>query len=113
MRVPIVPFLTPPSSTVSHGGWFLTTVDGDVPLPDQIPHWDYQTVLELAAPVSVNRKAVTDSCELDWDSGLAILVMARSSHTKAETVARRLEVPALDSFDLAVQVTLDGAELGG
>jgi len=113
MRVPIVPFLTPPPSAISHGGWFLTTVDGDTPLPDEISHWDYQTVLELAAPVSVDRTVVTQSCQLEWDSGLAVLVMAKASHTNAEIVAQRLDVPTRDSFDLAVEVALDGAELGG
>jgi hypothetical protein len=113
MRVSSVPFLTPPATAISHGGWFLTTVDGDTPLPSQITHWDYQTVLDLAAPVSVDRRAVTETCQLAWDTGLAILVTARSSHTNAELVAQRLEVPIRDTFDLAVQLTLDGAELGG
>ena len=113
MRVPIVPFLTPPASAISHGGWFLTTVDGDRQLPSELAHWDYQTVLELAAPVSVDRKAVTEACELEWHTGLAILVLARSSHTNAEIVAQSLDVPARDVFDLAVELSLDGAELGG
>lgn len=113
MRVPVVPFLTPPETAVSHGGWFLTTVDGDVVLPREMPHWDYQTVLELAAPVSVDRRVVTDTCQLEWDSGLAVLVMARSSHTNVEQVAARLEVPLTDTFDLAVELTLEGHALGG
>jgi hypothetical protein len=113
VRVPIPPFLVPPRSAISHGGWHLNTVEGDTALPRELPHWDYQTLLELAAPVSVDRKVVTRACEIAWDSGLDLLVMARSSHTKAEIVAQRLEVPDRDRFDLAVELALLGAELGG
>lgn len=113
MKRPVVPFLTPPDSAISHGEWLLATSDGDVPLPKEVAHWDYQTVLELAAPVSVDRRSVTQACQLEWDSGLAVLVMARSNHTNAEFLATRLDVPMVDDFDLAVDLRLEGAELGG
>lgn len=113
MRRPIVPFRTPPAEAISHGEWLLKSINGDAPLPKEVPHWDYQTVLELAAPVSVDRRAVIEACRLDFDSGLAVLVMARSNHTNAEIMAARLDVPMTDRFDLAVDITLKGADLGG
>lgn len=113
MKRPIVPFLTPPDSAISHGGWLLQSAEGDIPLPNEVPHWDYQTTLELAAPVSVDRRAVADACHLDRESGLAVLVMAKSSHTNAELLAARLDLPMADTFDLAVELQLDGTELGG
>ena len=39
--------------------------------------------------------------------------MARSSHTNAELLAARLDVPLSDTFDLAVELCLEGHELGG
>lgn len=113
MKRSIVPFLTPPDAAVSHGEWLLQSVEGDVPLPKEVPHWDYQTTLQLAAPVSVDRRAVTDACHLARESGLAVLVMAKSSHTNAEVLAARLDLPMADTFDLAVELLLDGTELGG
>lgn len=113
MKLPIVPFRTPPDNAVSHGGWLLKSTEGDVALPKEVPHWDYQTALELAAPVSVDRRSVTETCRLDFDSGLAVLVMARSNHTNAECLAARLDLPMNDTFDLAVDIVLEGAELGG
>lgn len=113
MKRPIVPFLTPQDSAVSHGDWLLRSPEGDDPLPKEIPHWDYQTILEMAAPVSVDRRAVTEACHLDRTSGLAILVMAKSSHTNAEILAARLDLPMADTFDLAVELRLEGLELGG
>jgi hypothetical protein len=113
MRIPVVPFLTPPQEAIIHGGWLLCAVDGDIALPNELSHWDYQTVLRLAAPVSVDRRAVTKACQIEWESGLAVLVMARSSHTNAELLAARLDVPLSDTFDLAVELCLEGHELGG
>ena len=113
MKRPVAPFLTPPEDAISHGEWLLSTPERDIPLPKEVPHWDYQTTLELAAPVSVDRLAVTRSCELEWDSGLAIVVMARSNHTNAEVLASRQDLPLNETFDLAVELLLDGAELGG
>lgn len=113
MRRPVVPFRLPPDSAVSHGGWLLRTQGGDISLPKEVPHWDYQTTIELAAPVSVDRRSVTDACRIRFDSGLAVLVMARSNHTNAELVASRLELPMSETFDLAVEIRLKGLVLGG
>jgi hypothetical protein len=113
MKRPIVPFLTPPAAAISHGEWLLRSADGDSPLPKEVPHWDYQTVLELAAPVSVDRASVTETCRLGRSSGLAVLVMARSNHTNAEFLAARLDLPMSDTFDLAVELRLEGVQLGG
>jgi len=113
MRVPVVPFLTPLDGAIRHGGWKLALVDGEEELPRELPHWDYQTVLELAAPVLVDRRAVTTACQLEWDSGLSVIVLARSSHTKAEILAAELDVPLSDTFDIAIELQLDGRELGG
>jgi hypothetical protein len=113
VKLPVVPFLVPPESSINHGEWLLRTAEGDVPLPREVPHWDYQTRLELLAPVSVDRRTVTEACELEWDSGLAVIVMARSNHTNAEMLATKLDLPMRDTFDLAVELQLDGIALGG
>lgn len=113
MKLPVVPFLTPPASAVSHGEWRLATSDGSIPLPREVAHWDYQTQLSLAAPVSVDRRVVTEACDLEWATGLGVLVIARSNHTNAEALVARLELPMNERFDLAVEVRLDGVELGG
>jgi len=113
VKIPASPFLVPPSSAVRHGDWLLRTPSGDAPLPRELLHWDYQTTLELAAPVSVDRRAVTEACDLAWESGIAILVMVRSDRTNCERMATRLELPMRENFDLAVELELPGETLGG
>lgn len=113
MKVPVVPFLTPAKESVSHGGWFVNTVDGDYPLPKEMEHWDYQTKLSLAAPVSVDRVSVTEACSLAYETEMSLLVLARSTHTRTERLVSRLDVPQRDNFDFAVEFELAGRELGG
>jgi hypothetical protein len=78
-----------------------------------LSHWDYQTTLELAAPIAVDRVLVTESCDLQADTGLAVLVTAHSDHTRSEVPITQIDVPMQDKFDLAVQVSLSGESLGG
>lgn len=113
MRIPVAPFLTPPQTAVSHGGWNVITPEGVTPLSEGIPHWDYQTVLDLTAAVSVDRRKIAEACSIAWESELHVLVIARSNHTNVQISAAKLKVPLRENFDLAVKVTLDGRLLGG
>ncbi|HMJ77119.1 MAG TPA: hypothetical protein VK507_14170 [Iamia sp.] len=113
MKVPVSPFLMAPESAVSHGGWHLTTAEGDVLLPAELDHWDFRSTLALSAAVAVDRRAVAESCQLEVGSGLVVLVTAHSDHTRSEQPVLRVEVPHQDRFDLALQLDLPGHELGG
>ena len=89
------------------------TADGETPLPQQLAHWDYQTTLDLAAPIFVNRQLVAESCALAENSGLAILVTAHSDHTRTEMSVAMIDVPLQSTSDLPVRISLDGGRLGG
>lgn len=48
MKKPVPPFLVPPESLVTHKGWQIRSGEGIIsPLPTELQHWDYQTVLDL------------------------------------------------------------------
>ena len=113
MKVPVVPFKTPPTDAVSHGGWHLSSPEGDSPLPPELSHWDYQTTLSLAAAVSVDRSRILHECALGPSTALRIMVTARSTHTRSEHTVADLLVPTQETFDLAVEVELAGNDLGG
>jgi hypothetical protein len=113
VKTAVVPFLIPPEELIIHGGWQFRTPAGDTPLPSELPHWDYQTVLEMAASVSVNRNEVLKACELGEASRLSVLVMAHSDHTRTERSVAFEAIPPQDAFDLRIQFNLPGGELGG
>lgn len=113
MRTTVPPFLVAPETAVNHAGWTMHGGSGEAPLPAEVEHWDYQTVVRLTAAVSVSRSAILDACELDPTSVISVVVMARSDHTNAQHCAARIELAEQPSYDLAVAVDLPGQELGG
>jgi hypothetical protein len=113
LKIPVVPFLTPPEGTVLHGDWRLRTSDGDVELPRELPHWDYKTKMAVSAPLFIDRTAATESCGLERNSGLAVLVLASSNHTRVEERVALVPCALIDDVELEVECLLDGALLGG
>lgn len=116
MRVSVVPFLTPPVTAVTHSGWSYHAEAGVIPLPPDLADWDYQRQLELSATLSIQRTTVTDSCELEPTSGLAVVVTAISDHTRTERRIAMVEVladPGTGHVDTLIRVSLPGQELGG
>lgn len=113
MKETIAPFAVPSPDVVDHGGWRLTGVDGEHPLPADVEHWDYQTVMTLSAPVSVDRLRALEEASLEEDSELAVLVTIRSDHTGSQRRVALIPVPPQARYDLAIEFDLEGADLGG
>ena len=113
MRRSFPPFLTPPESCVMHGGWWISEQQEKIPLPNEMKHWDYQSILHLSSSVQIQRREVLQSCQLGEDSVLVVVVSAHSDHTRTEREVARLLIPREDRFDLAVQFELPGQALGG
>lgn len=113
MKVPVSPFLTAPAEAVDHGGWHLATPEGDLPLPLELDHWDYQTTLALAAAVRVDRAVILDACKLRAGTHLALLITAHSDFTRTERPIMVVDLPGEERTEVAVQIQLPGTELGG
>ena len=113
MRQSFPPFLTPAEDAVIHGGWRLDTPQGDLPLPNEMQHWDYQTTLKLSASVQILRSSILETCDLAEATSLVLLVTAQSDHTRTERTVACLDIPREPTFDLAVRIQLPGTELGG
>lgn len=113
MKQTIAPFAVPSTDVVNHGGWRLGTADGEISLPVDVEHWDYQTVLRLSAPVSVDRARALDEAGLSPDTDLAVLVTVRSDHTGCQRRVALVAVPPQARYDLAIEFELDGHDLGG
>jgi hypothetical protein len=113
MRATVVPYLQPPVGTVNHSGWRVVDSTGDSPLASDLPHWDYQAVLALAAAISIERETALQHCQLAHDTELAVIVTARSDHTNAHGAIADVAVPPQRRYDLAVEAVLPGHSLGG
>jgi len=112
VKIPVVPYSTPPAELVTCTGWWYHTSHGDGPLPDALAQWDYLTRMTLSATVALNLPRVLRSCRLRPGSSAALVVTAASDHTRTE---RRTALVPLHpgTLQAPIQFDLDGAELGG
>lgn len=113
MKRTAIPFRQAPESAVDHSGWTIADASGEQPLPLDVPHWDYQTTLNLLSAVSVKRTDVLQHCQLGPASALAVAVIGRSDHTGARGLLSCIAVPPQDTYDIAVEIELPGHSLGG
>jgi hypothetical protein len=86
---------------------------GSVGLPEEIGQWDYQRELTFACSVMVDRVALATECELEIDSELTLVVMASSSGTKIERKIAEVQLPMLSPYEVTLEASLAGVELGG
>ncbi|TFV63704.1 hypothetical protein E4P40_27240, partial [Blastococcus sp. CT_GayMR20] len=109
----VFPFLRPPGDVVTLGPWSRLTPDGGEPLPDTLLDWDYDTVLSLLRPMTVDGlrarrlTGLAEEAELD----LSVQWFATSSALRGR--AWRSPLPAVDGFEAAVAFDLPGDDLGG
>jgi hypothetical protein len=113
MRATVAPFRLPEKGAAVHAGWTMNTADGEVSLPDELDHWDYQTRLELHAGISVNRELFLTSAGLGPKSQLEVVIVARSNSTRIRRCVSRMGLPDQPSYDLVIPVHLPGWDLGG
>ena len=113
MKTPVPPFLVPREDLVTHRGWQLRSPDGALsPLPIELEHWDYQTVLELVAVLDFDPDAVAAASGLEPRSVLTVVVMGRSQRTRVERAVGRFDVKAGANMT-TLELSLHGQEFGG
>lgn len=107
------PFRRPPSDVVRAAPWSRSVADGKVELPNSIPDWDYDTVLELSRAVEVDGRRARSACGLDGGDSLELMVRWASSTSLLRGRAWRISVPDEDKVELDIAFSLPGGELGG
>ncbi|MFF2494181.1 hypothetical protein [Agromyces sp. NPDC058064] len=69
--------------------------------------------MTLSAGVHLDRLAVVEECGLGYATDFAVLVYVTSSSTKMQKLVLRADFPPRDQYELVVEFSLDGRELGG
>ncbi|MFD6221469.1 hypothetical protein [Nocardia asteroides] len=107
----VLPYKKPSLSVVRAGEWLLS-IDGDeIPLPDHLPYWDYQTNLPLRRVVRVDVDRALAESTLAPGTELALAAVWTSTGSKLRGVVSRVVVPAHGEVEL--RADLVGADLGG
>lgn len=109
MSAAVRPYLTAPPETVGFGGW-LMEVDGEwVPVPEELPDWDYNTSLKLSTEVSVDTEALRRATGVAT-GGLALSVSWRSPDGRIAHSALQSDLG--DGSPRTLRVELPGERLG-
>ncbi|MEU7700947.1 hypothetical protein ACF064_18040 [Streptomyces sp. NPDC015492] len=109
----VLPYRSPSEDVVAAGPWRLVLDDGEVPLPEALPHWDYRMDLALRRTVRVDLDRVRAQCGLPEETVLMLAAVwtASGSHLSGPGHRTRLSDRGVGIVDL--EVRLPGADLGG
>jgi hypothetical protein len=88
-------------------------VDGTAELPNDLPAWDYDTVLSLQRSLTVDGARARAESGLGMDAELAISARWTASGSLLRGRAWQSGVPAVDDVELIAEFDLPGSELGG
>jgi hypothetical protein len=107
------PFLRPPEDIVEAGPWSRAVGTGTEELPATLPEWDYDTVLTLGRPVTVDGLRARTLSGLDEGAEIDLTVRWSASSSALRGRAWQAAVPPRDGVELPIEFELPGAELGG
>lgn len=107
----VLPYKIPSAAVVRAGGWLLVVDDEELPLPEAVPHWDYQSTLTLRRSLAVDLQRARSESTLAPETPLTIAVVWSASGSRLKGTAARIVLPESGRVDL--DIVLPGADLGG
>lgn len=108
-----LPYRRPSEDVVHAHSWILVTEDGDIALPEALPHWDYQMDLQLRRTVHVDPGRVKAEAGLPPDAPLALAAVWTSTGSSLRGPAATVEVHGAEPVELELGTQLSGSDLGG
>jgi hypothetical protein len=113
MAVTAVPYLRPTSNLIEAGEWQVLEEEPR-PLPELLPHWDYNTDVKIGRTISLQVAEVRAACRLTEDDALKIIVVWHSPGSFQRGVLCTYELDATeDRRHMALRGTLRGSEIVG
>lgn len=109
----VLPYRAPRENVVRAGTWRLVVDDGEVPLPEALPDWDYQMNLGLRRSVEVDLDAIRKQTGLPNGTALSLAVIWKSTGSNLSGPARQVRLTESGTTTVELDVLLRGADLGG
>ncbi|WP_207905554.1 hypothetical protein [Nocardia alba] len=106
-----LPYKKPTADVVQAGEWLIRIGGEEMPLPDHLPHWDYQTNLSVRRVVRVDLGRALAESTLAPGTELALAAVWTSTGSKLRGTLSRAIVPVRGEVEL--RADLVGADLGG
>lgn len=109
----VLPYRVPVEDVVSAETWRLVVEDGEVPLPEAMPDWDYQMDLSLRRTVRVGLERARRQSGLPDDTPLVLSAVWTATGSNLSGPAQQIPMPAYADGIAEFDFRLRGADLGG
>jgi hypothetical protein len=109
----VLPYRTPTDDIIHAESWRLVTDDGEIPMPEALPDWDYQMNLHLRRSARIDLDAARQQSGLPADAVLMLSTVWSASGSGLGGPGRHVRLPQAGTVPVEIDVELHGADLGG
>ncbi|MFE5207398.1 hypothetical protein [Streptomyces sp. NPDC056600] len=109
----VLPYRAAREDVVAAEDWRLILDDGEIPLPEALPDWDYQMDLHLRRTVEVDLTSVRRQSGLPDGTALSLAVVWTSTGSNLSGPAQRLRLTESGTSRTELDIILRGSDLGG
>jgi hypothetical protein len=106
------PYLRPPEDILRCSPWALEVANGTIELSEDLPTWDYNSILALRRSISIDGDRARNTSGLTADAELQLVVRWSASASWLRGLAWSQAVPPRDD-ELQIAFDLPGIDLGG
>lgn len=108
-----LPYRVPSEEVVTAGDWSLVTEDGEVPMPEALPDWDYHMDLHLRRSVRVDLDRARSESGLPIDAALMLAAVWTATGSNLSGPAQHMRMTGAGTTTIVLDITLRGSDLGG
>lgn len=108
-----LPYRVPAEEVVRAEPWVLDTEDGELPMPEALPEWDYQMDLHLRRSVHIDLARARAESGLPADTALTLATVWTATGSNLRGSACRVHLGASGSETVELDARLRGTDLGG
>jgi hypothetical protein len=109
----VLPYRVPSEDVVTAEPWLLVTEDGEFPMPEALPDWDYQMDLHLRRTIRVDLDRARFQSGLPADAALTLAVVWTATGSNLSGPAEHARLVDSGTVIAEFDVVLRGADLGG
>ncbi|MFI1397721.1 hypothetical protein [Streptomyces sp. NPDC020681] len=109
----VLPYRVPSEDVVVAESWLLVSQDGEIPMPEALPDWDYQMDLQLRRTVRVDLDRARSQSGLPADTALTLAVVWTATGSNLSGPAEHARLTDSGTITAEFDVVLRGADLGG
>ncbi|MEU4582938.1 hypothetical protein AB0F92_12720 [Kitasatospora aureofaciens] len=108
-----LPYRIPSENVVHTDPWVLVTDDGQVPIPEALPDWDYQMDLRLRRTVRIDQDQARTQAGLPPSAALMVAAVWTATGSNLSGPAQHVRLTGSGQATISLDVLLRGADLGG